>query len=64
MKAFIKPKQGYTLSPEEIIQFANDNLAQYKVPKEVEILAELPKSSVGKLLRRVLRDEEITKVKA
>jgi long-chain acyl-CoA synthetase len=64
VKAFIKPKQGYTLSTEEIIQFAKDNLAPYKAPKEVEILADLPKSSVGKLLRRVLRDEEIAKVKA
>ncbi|MEH7129472.1 long-chain fatty acid--CoA ligase [Neobacillus drentensis] len=64
VKAYIKPKQGYTLSVDKIIQFAMDNLAPYKVPKEVEILAELPKSSVGKLLRRVLRDEAISKVKA
>ncbi|WML27744.1 long-chain fatty acid--CoA ligase [Neobacillus sp. OS1-33] len=64
VKAYIKPKQGYTLSVDKIIQFAMDNLAPYKAPKEVEILAELPKSSVGKLLRRVLRDEAISKVKA
>lgn len=64
VKAFIKLKAGFTLSPEEIIQFGRDNLAPYKAPKEVEILAELPKSSVGKLLRRVLRDQEISKVKA
>ncbi|MEH6905883.1 long-chain-fatty-acid--CoA ligase [Neobacillus drentensis] len=64
VKAYIKPKQGYTLSVDKIIQFAMDNLAPYKAPKEVEILAELPKSSVGKLLRRVLREEEISKVKA
>ena len=64
VKAFIKPKAGFSLSVEQIIQFAKDNLAPYKAPKEVEILTELPKSSVGKLLRRVLRDEEIAKVKA
>jgi long-chain acyl-CoA synthetase len=64
VKAFIKLKAGFTLSSEQIIQFARDNLAPYKAPKEVEILAELPKSSVGKLLRRVLRDQEISKVKA
>jgi long-chain acyl-CoA synthetase len=47
VKAFIKPKEGYTLSVEEVMQFAKDNLAPYKPPKEVVILAELPKSSVG-----------------
>ncbi|WP_423801529.1 long-chain-fatty-acid--CoA ligase [Neobacillus sp. SAB-20_R2A] len=64
VKAFIKLKDGCGISVEEIIAFAKANLAPYKAPKEVEILVELPKSSVGKLLRRVLRDEEIAKVKA
>lgn len=64
VKAFVKLKAGHTLTEEEILQFARKNLAPYKTPKEVEILAELPKSSVGKLLRRVLRDEELDKVKA
>lgn len=64
VKAFIKLKAGITLSPEEVIQFGKDNLAPYKAPKEVEILVELPKSSVGKLLRRVLRDQELSKVKS
>jgi long-chain acyl-CoA synthetase len=64
VKAFIKLREGYTLTEDEIIRFAKENLAPYKAPKEVEILAELPKSSVGKLLRRVLRDEELSKVKA
>jgi long-chain acyl-CoA synthetase len=64
VKAFVKVKEGFTLSVEEVIQFAKDNLASYKTPKEVEILTELPKSSVGKLLRRVLRDEELAKIKA
>jgi long-chain acyl-CoA synthetase len=64
VKAFIKPIEGYTLSTEEILQYAKDNLAPFKAPKEVEILSELPKSSVGKLLRRVLRDQELAKVKA
>jgi long-chain acyl-CoA synthetase len=64
VKAFIKPIEGYTLSVDEILQYAKDNLAPYKAPKEIEILAELPKSSVGKLLRRVLRDQELSKIKA
>ena len=63
VKAFIKLKEGYTISEEEVKQFGKENLAPYKAPKEVEILAELPKSSVGKLLRRVLRDQEKSKVK-
>ncbi|WP_040204615.1 long-chain-fatty-acid--CoA ligase [Neobacillus jeddahensis] len=64
VKAFIKLMDGYTLTSQNIMQFAKDNLAPYKAPKEVEILTELPKSSVGKLLRRVLRDEELAKVKS
>lgn len=64
VKAFVKVKEGQTITVEEILAFAKDNLAPYKTPKEVEILADLPKSSVGKLLRRVLRDEELERVKA
>jgi long-chain acyl-CoA synthetase len=37
-----------------MLEEAKDNLSPYKAPKEVEILEELPKSSVGKLLRRML----------
>lgn len=64
VKAYVKVKDGYSISEEEIKQFAKENLAPYKAPKEVEILPELPKSSVGKLLRRVLRDQERSKIKA
>ncbi|MCL6571643.1 MAG: long-chain fatty acid--CoA ligase [Bacillus sp. (in: Bacteria)] len=64
VKAFVKLIEGHNLVVEEIMQFARANLAPYKAPKVIEILAELPKSSVGKLLRRVLRDEELSKVKA
>jgi long-chain acyl-CoA synthetase len=60
VKAFVKLKSGSSLSVVEILQFAKDNLAPYKAPKEIEILDELPKSSVGKLLRRVLQDKERT----
>lgn len=62
VKAFVKVKEGVALSIEEIIGYAKENLAPYKVPKQVEIRQELPKSSVGKLLRRVLRDQELQKV--
>jgi len=63
VKAFLKIKESEFLSTEDIIAFAKKNLAPYKVPKQVEILEELPKSSVGKLLRRVLRDQELQKQK-
>lgn len=62
VKAFIKVKPGVSLTSEEVVLFAKENLAPYKVPKQVELLDELPKSSVGKLLRRVLRDQEIQKI--
>ncbi|WML38860.1 long-chain fatty acid--CoA ligase [Neobacillus sp. OS1-2] len=58
VKAFVKLKPGTDITPEKLIDFAKINLAPYKVPKEIEILDELPKSSVGKLLRRMLRQEQ------
>jgi long-chain acyl-CoA synthetase len=58
VKAFIvrKPESGVT--EEEILTFCKERLAPYKTPKFVEFREELPKSAVGKLLRRVLADEE------
>jgi long-chain acyl-CoA synthetase len=44
------------VSAEDVIAFCRENLTAYKVPKQVEFLAELPKSTVGKILRRELRD--------
>lgn len=61
VKAFIVPKQGETITIEEIVAFCKERLAPYKVPKEIEFRDELPKSAVGKILRKVLRDEEIRK---
>ncbi len=61
VKAYIVPKEGYTLDEEEIIQFCRQHLAAYKVPRQVEFREELPKSLVGKVLRRALREEEMAK---
>jgi long-chain acyl-CoA synthetase len=44
---------------EEIVAFCRENLARYKVPKFVEFRDELPKTMVGKILRRVLLEEEM-----
>ena len=58
LKAYVVLKEGEKLTEEEIIQFCKENLAAYKVPKLVEFREELPKTMVGKVLRRVLREEE------
>jgi long-chain acyl-CoA synthetase len=57
VKAYVKLKAGAIISQASLIEFAKINLAPYKVPKEIEFLDDLPKSSVGKLLRRMLRKE-------
>jgi long-chain acyl-CoA synthetase len=57
VKAFVVPKEGVTdLDPKEIIEYCSARLTKYKVPKTVEIVNELPKSLIGKVLRRKLRE--------
>ncbi len=58
IKAFVVKKQDKDASEEEILAFCGERLAPYKTPKAIEFRDELPKSTVGKLLRRVLADEE------
>ncbi|HPC47259.1 MAG TPA: long-chain fatty acid--CoA ligase, partial [Deltaproteobacteria bacterium] len=57
-KAFVVVKPGTTLEKDELIAFLKDRLAAYKVPKDIEFMAELPKSAVGKILRKELREIE------
>jgi len=57
VKVVIVPQEGANLTAEEILGFCQHNLAVYKVPKIVEFRTELPKSLVGKVLRRVLKEE-------
>ncbi len=59
VKAFIVIKEGQTLTEEEIISYCREKLAAYKVPKIIEFMDELPKSTVGKILRRELREMEL-----
>ncbi len=63
LKAFIVTKEGETLTEEEVITYCKETLAPYKIPKTVEFVSELPKSIVGKILRRELRDQEMKKAK-
>jgi long-chain acyl-CoA synthetase len=57
VKALVVLKDGETATAEEIIAYCKQNLAPYKVPRSVEFRAELPKTLVGKILRRALREE-------
>ncbi|MBU0996015.1 MAG: long-chain fatty acid--CoA ligase [Proteobacteria bacterium] len=61
IKAYIVLKKDETATEKEIISFCKEKLAAYKVPKLVEFRNELPKSAVGKILRKVLREEEAQK---
>jgi len=58
LRAFVVVREGETLSSDEVIAFCKERLAAYKVPREVVFLDELPKTVVGKILRRELRDLE------
>ena len=62
VKAYIVLKAGQQSTPEEISEFCREHLAPYKVPRLVEFRDELPKSQVGKILRRVLLEEEKRKL--
>jgi long-chain acyl-CoA synthetase len=64
VKAFIVPKKNETLTEEEVVQYCKENMAAYKVPKIIEFVDELPKSAVGKILRRSLKEMELNKLKA
>ena len=56
MKVFIVKKDP-SLTEKEVIEYARKSLTAYKVPKAVEFRTELPKTNVGKILRRALKDE-------
>jgi len=61
IKAYVVLKPGETATEEEIIGFCREKLAAYKAPKAVEFREDLPKSMVGKILRKTLREEEEAK---
>jgi len=62
VKAFIVKKDP-NLTEEDVRAFAKENLTNYKRPKYIEFVKELPKSNVGKILRRKLREMELQKNK-
>jgi long-chain acyl-CoA synthetase len=63
VKVFVVPKPGQAMTAEDVVSFCRERLAPYKVPRIVEFLDTLPKSAVGKVLRRELKDMEAKKTK-
>ncbi|MFH1457707.1 MAG: long-chain fatty acid--CoA ligase [Candidatus Omnitrophota bacterium] len=57
-KAFAVIKEGETASAHELIQYLRERLAPYKIPKTIEFRTSLPKNTTGKILKRLLQDEE------
>jgi long-chain acyl-CoA synthetase len=67
VKAYIVLKEGEAATAEEIVAWCRDpeqGLTGYRVPHEIEFRDELPETLVGKVLRRVLQEEERTKTAA
>ena len=63
VKVFVVLKEGETATQEELIAYCKTILATYKLPTEIEFRTELPKTNVGKILRKQLRAEEMEKRK-
>jgi len=61
IKAYVVLKPGESATADEILSYCRENLTRYKVPREVEFRESLPKTLVGKILRRTLRDEELSR---
>jgi long-chain acyl-CoA synthetase len=57
VRAYVSIKEGFSITEEELIQFCKERMADYKYPREIIFLQELPKTATGKFLRRQLRDE-------
>ncbi|WP_100011992.1 long-chain-fatty-acid--CoA ligase [Lentibacillus sediminis] len=64
VKAYIVLKEGHQVTEEDLNEFCRKHLAVYKVPKLYEFRSELPKTAIGKILRRQLVDEEKQKLEA
>jgi long-chain acyl-CoA synthetase len=61
VKAFVSLKQGEEVSEESLIAFCKEKMAAYKYPRQIEFVDELPKTASGKILRRELRDKEVSR---
>jgi len=61
VKVFVALKEGATATQEELIEYCKDKMAKFKLPTEIEFRDELPKTNVGKILKKDLRSEEMAK---
>ncbi|MBI4372048.1 MAG: long-chain-fatty-acid--CoA ligase [Elusimicrobia bacterium] len=61
LKAFVVPKSGHAPEKAELLRFFKERLDHYKRPRDVELVAELPKNALHKVLKRVLRERELQK---
>jgi long-chain acyl-CoA synthetase len=61
VKVFVTLKEGATATQEELIEYCKDRIAKYKLPTEIEFRDELPKTNVGKILKKDLKSEEMAK---
>lgn len=61
VKVFVALKEGATTTQEELIEYCKDKMAKYKLPTEIEFRKELPKTNVGKILKKELKAEEMAK---
>ena len=59
VQAWVVPAEGRTVTPDEILRYLHGYLARFKWPKDIQIVEELPHHVTGKVLRRVLRGEEL-----
>ena len=64
IKAYIQLVEGQTATEEELKAYCKEHLAPYKIPRKFEFHDELPRTTTGKALRRMLRDQEIAKMAA
>ncbi len=61
VKAFVSLKPGESVDGDALIAYCKERMAAYKYPREIEFLDELPKTASGKILRRELRDKELSR---
>ncbi|MCZ7656262.1 MAG: hypothetical protein M5R42_21375 [Rhodocyclaceae bacterium] len=59
LKAWVVVHEGQSLTAEELVKFAGERLARYEVPTRIDFVEELPRTTVGKILRRELAQMEM-----
>ena len=64
VKAFVTLKPAMSVTPDDLVVFCRERMAAYKYPRKVDIIDELPKTSSGKIMRRELRDSEISRARS